>query len=332
MQALLPVAGVGTRLRPHTHTLPKALVPVAGKPILGHILDELIPLGIDEVVLVVGYLGDKIVQYVSSHYGLKVRFVEQQERLGLGHAVYLAQSALHLDEPVLIVLGDTIFRAKLAPVLAGKVSALGVRPVDDPTKFGIVELDEHHRIRRLVEKPAHPTSNLAIVGLYYVQHPDRLMAALDEVIRRDQRVKGEYQLTDGLQHMIEAGDEWDTFPVDEWYDCGNPQTLLTTNHVLLAENGHPYPPGKNIVIPPVSIAPSAQLENSVIGPYVSIGDDVIVRHSIVRESILNEGCRVENVVLSDSLVGEHAVVAGSFTSLNIGDSSEIRIGGFTQGE
>ncbi|HHV55938.1 MAG TPA: NTP transferase domain-containing protein [Firmicutes bacterium] len=328
MQAIVPVAGVGTRLRPHTHTVPKALVSVAGKPILGHILDQLLPLGITEVVLVVGYLGDKIVQYVSSHYDVHVRYVEQEERLGLGHAIYLTREAVRGDEPVLIVLGDTIFRADLRPVLAGTTNALGVKEVPNPQSFGVVELDPNrtNRVRRLVEKPANPPSNLAIVGLYYLQRPALLFEALAEVIRRDQRVKGEYQLTDGLQYMLEAGEEFSTFAVNDWFDCGNPKTLLETNHVLLSENGTPYSSPDSVVIPPVSIAPSARLHHAVVGPYVSVGEEAEIIHAVVKESIINEGARVANVVLSDSVVGEHAVVEGTFTSLNIGDSSEIHIG------
>ncbi|MBE3576396.1 MAG: NTP transferase domain-containing protein [Limnochordales bacterium] len=330
MQAIVPVAGIGTRLRPHTHTVPKALVSVAGKPILGHILDQLLPLGIDEVILVVGYLGDKIVNYVNTHYQVAVRFVEQEERLGLGHAIYLTREVVRPEEPVLIVLGDTIFRADLGPVLKGSTSALGVKAVDNPRNFGVVELDASNRIRRLVEKPSDPPSNLAIVGLYFIRNPRLLFQGLEEIIRRNQRVKGEFQLTDGLQYMLEAGEEFTTFFVNDWFDCGNPRTLLETNHVLLSENTVHYQPGEtvvdSIIIPPVSIAPTARVRQSVIGPYVSIGDDAEIVLSVVKESIINEGARVSNVVLSDSVVGERAVVEGTFTSLNIGDSSEIRIG------
>ena len=176
MKAILPVAGVGSRLRPHTHTVPKALVHVAGKPILGHILDSLRPAGIDEVVLVVGYLGEKVVDYVQGTYDLKVQVVEQEERLGLGHAIWLTKDCVKPGEPILIVLGDTIVEADLASVLQRGVTAIGVREVDNPSSFGVVEL-EGSRIVRLIEKPEDPPTNLAVVGVYYITNSALLTAA-----------------------------------------------------------------------------------------------------------------------------------------------------------
>ena len=330
MKAILPVAGMGPRLRPLTHTTPKALVHVAGKPILGHILDALIPLGIDEVVLIVGHLGEQIEQYVRSTYPVRVRCVEQPERLGLGHAVLLAQEAFGCeDEPVLIVLGDTIFSADLRSVLAAKGSAIGVHEVEDPTRFGVVEL-EGTRIRRLVEKPAEPPSNLAIVGVYYLASSRRLFAALQQIIERDIKLKGEYQLTDALQLLIEQGEEMTTFPVLDWLDCGNPETLLESNRLLLdKQKGNGQLPSAEdcIIIPPVSIAPSARIVQSIVGPYVSIAEGVEVRQCIIRNSIVNREAHVTNVLLSDSIIGERAAVGGTYAQVNVGDSSDIRVAG-----
>jgi glucose-1-phosphate thymidylyltransferase len=329
VKAILPVAGVGTRLRPLTHTTPKALVHVAGKPILGHILDALLPLGVDEVILVVGYLGDQIVDYVRSAYPVKVRFVEQPERRGLGHAVFLAREEVRDDEPVLIVLGDTIFSADLTGVLSAPRSAIGVHEVEDPTRFGVVELNGS-RIRRLVEKPSVPPSNLAIVGVYYLRSSRRLFASLKEIIDRDIRVKGEYQLTDALQLMIEQGEDIGVFRVDDWLDCGSPETLLSTNRFMLERmNGNcvGVKVDSCILIPPVSISPSAQVTQSIVGPYVSIADGAIVNESIVRNSIVNRDSQVESVLLSDSIIGERAAVGGTYTRVNVGDSSDIRVAG-----
>ena len=181
MKAILPVAGIGSRLRPHTHTTPKALVHVAGKPILGHILDALVPVGVDEVVLVVGHLGSKIVEYVQEAYDFRVHVVEQNQPMGLGHAIYLAQAAVRQPEPLLIVLGDTVFQADLKGALAPGKSEIGVAEVSDPRSFGVVEL-EGGRIVRLVEKPQVPPSNLAIVGVYYLQDSSRLYQALEHVV------------------------------------------------------------------------------------------------------------------------------------------------------
>ncbi|BAS28893.1 sugar nucleotidyltransferase [Limnochorda pilosa] len=326
MKAIVPVAGVGTRLRPQTHTVPKVLVPVAGKPILAHILDRLQPLGVDQVVLVVGYLGEKVVDYVRGRYRMRVHVVEQQERKGLGHAIHLTQDAVEAEEPVLIVLGDTIVEADLEPVVRGSRSAIGVRRVEDPRRFGIVEM-EGDRVVRLVEKPDHPTSDLAVVGIYFLKNPGLLFRALDQVIREGRTVKGEFQLTDGLQLMVEAGEELTTFEVEAWHDCGSPDTLLETNRVLLEQS--PQPDGRfsgSIIRPPVAISPGAQVRASIIGPYVSISAGARIEHSLISDSIISEGAQVEGVLLQHSLVGEHATVRGSETRLNIGDHSEIEIG------
>ncbi|HHW09650.1 MAG TPA: NTP transferase domain-containing protein [Firmicutes bacterium] len=328
MRVILPVAGVGTRLRPLTHTVPKALVHVAGKPILGHIIDSLLPLGIEEVLLVVGYLGEQVVEYVRSTYDLPVRWVEQPERKGLGHAVYLAGELWpKADEPVLIVLGDTIFSADLDGILTGERSMIAVREVSEPSRFGIVELDGG-RIKRLVEKPSDPPSNLAIVGVYYLKSGRKLFAALEEIIRKDIKVKGEYQLTDALQLLIEQGEDIGVFKVDDWLDCGNPETLLLTNRILLSRrNGNSEPPRKPgcIIIPPVYIAPTAKVVHSIIGPYVSIADGAEVEQCILRNSIVNRHAKADNVLLADSIIGEHASVGGTYTKVNVGDSSDIRV-------
>ncbi|NMB46994.1 MAG: NTP transferase domain-containing protein, partial [Firmicutes bacterium] len=223
MKAILPVAGVGSRLRPQTHTVPKALVHVAGKPILGHILDSLQPTGIDEVVLVVGYLGEKIVDYVKSTYDLRVQVVEQEERLGLGHAIFLTRECIQADEPVLIVLGDTIVQADLRSVLQRRTTAIGVREVDHPSNFGVVQL-EGNRITKLIEKPKEPPTNLAVVGVYYIENSDLLFRSLAGIIEEDIRMGGEFQLTDGLQRMIDHGEPMEVFNVEDWLDCGNPET------------------------------------------------------------------------------------------------------------
>jgi len=328
VKVILPVAGIGSRLRPHTHTTPKALVHVAGKPILGHILDALIPVGIDEVVLVVGHLGSKIVSYVKEHYDVRVHVVEQKEPKGLGHAIYVAREAVKEPEPILIVLGDTIFQADLKSALGRGRSTLGVARVSDPRNFGVVEL-QGERIVRLVEKPQDPPSDLAIVGVYYLKDSSRLYQALEHVVKGGIRSRGEIQLTDALQVMVSQGEEMTTFPVDVWLDCGSPESLLETNRRLLEQRGTTsVEPGTGvIIIPPVYIAPSATVRHSIIGPHVSIADDAVVQRAVVRHSIINQGAHVEEILLSDSIIGERAVVGGKYTRLNVGDSSEMRVVG-----
>jgi glucose-1-phosphate thymidylyltransferase len=224
--AIIPVAGVGTRLRPHTHTLPKVLLPVAGKPILAHILDDLTRLGIRRAVLIVGYMGELVREYVATHHaGLQVSYVEQPERLGLGHAVSLAEPFTD-NGPLLIILGDTIFETDLAPVLAGTVDSIGVKAVPDPRRFGIVEVGPDGHVTRLVEKPEQPTSNLAITGIYYFAEGAPLFTALRDLQSEGVRTKGEFQLTDAMQRLVSQGRVLTTFPVDGWYDCGKTETLL----------------------------------------------------------------------------------------------------------
>ncbi|NLV90999.1 MAG: NTP transferase domain-containing protein [Firmicutes bacterium] len=323
MRAILPLAGIGSRLRPHTHTLPKSLVPVAGKPILGHILDRLIPVGVSEVVLIVGQMGDMIVDYVSENYNFVVRVVNQEERRGLGHAVYLSREHVDPAEPVLIVLGDTIVEADLAAVVRSPHSVLGVREVDNPQSFGVVSL-EGDRIADLVEKPANPPSNLAVVGVYYIKNTALLLNCLEYIIDQGITLKGEFQLTDALRRMIKLGEPMGVFPVESWFDCGNPESLLATNRYLLDRDGAVSAPLQNtVVIPPVHIARTARVANSVVGPYVSVADHAVVENCLIRDSILNEGAVVRDITLDGSLIGHNAVVTGRYTKLNIGDSSEI---------
>lgn len=321
MKAVIPVAGEGTRLRPHTHTVPKPLLKVAGKAILGHILDDVVHLGINEVVLIVGYRGTHIVDYVKANYDLNVSFVEQRERLGLGHAIYLTKDYVG-DEPVLVMLGDTIFKGDFARIVGSGANYLGVKEVPDPERFGVVEVDGG-RIVNLVEKPAEPQSNLAIVGIYCIHDGARLYDALGTIISEDLRTRGEYQLTDALNLMIRRGIELEAFEIEGWYDCGKPETLLETNRDLLEMAGSKISVPGSIIIDPVNIAGDVVIESSVIGPYVSISDKTVVKKSIIRNSILGSSALVEDALLESSLIGDNAVVRGLFKKLNVGDSSEI---------
>lgn len=324
MRAIIPVAGVGSRLRPHTYTLPKVLLNVAGKPILGHILDTIVEAGIDSATFIVGYMGDLVEEYVRENYDLDAEFVEQESREGLGHAIWLAGSALTV-EPVLIILGDTIFDVDLESVLRSEHSSLGVKIVDDPRRFGVVEM-KGGWVEKLVEKPDNPRTNLAIVGLYYIRRPDLLLSSLDELVSNDRRTRGEYQLTDALQMMIDAGERFTTFTVDGWYDCGKPETLLETNRHLLERRPQDRRISGVVVNPPVYIAQSATISNSIIGPYATIADGAVVTDSIITDSIIGEHAAVERAMLDQSIVGPDAKVRGEIRRVNIGASSELSIG------
>jgi glucose-1-phosphate thymidylyltransferase len=322
MRAIIPVAGVGSRLRPHTYSAPKVLLNVAGKPILGHILDKLVGEGITEASIVVGYMGEQIRQYVTEAYpGLKVDYVEQDEALGLGHAIYLSRWTVG-DDPLLIILGDTIFDVDLAPVLRGEYSSLGVKHVEDPRRFGVAQMKDGF-IERLVEKPETPVSNLAIVGLYFLRDPRLLVSSLNEIVEGNVRTRGEFQLTDALQRMIERGERMTTFPVEGWFDCGKPETLIATNRALLERHSTPRSIEGVVVNEPVFIAPTAVLENCVIGPNATIGEGATVSDAVVRNSIVGEDAQVRKVLLEDSIIGPGAAVRGSYHRVNVGDSSEI---------
>lgn len=322
MRAIIPVAGVGSRLRPHTFSVPKVLLNVAGKPILGHILEKLLGEGITEATIVVGYMGEQIREYVSTTFpSLKVDYIEQNEALGLGHAIYLARWTIG-TEPILIILGDTIFDVDLRPILQGEHSALGVKRVDDPRRFGVAQLKEGF-IEKLVEKPEVPVSNLAIVGLYFLRNPQLLVRCLNEIVEGNVRTKGEYQLTDALQRMIEQGDRMATFQVEGWYDCGKPETLIATNRALLEKRSTSRPIERVVIVEPVFIAPTASLENCVIGPNTTVGENAILRDAVVRNSIIGADAQVRAALLENSIVGPGAVVRGSYKRINVGDSSEI---------
>ena len=322
--AIIPVAGVGMRLRPHTHTQPKVLLHVAGKPILAHILDDLPGLGIRRAVLVVGYMGELVREYVDAHYAhLEVSYVEQPERLGLGHAVSLAEPHAG-GGPLLIILGDTIFEADLRPVLAGATDSIGVKEVEDPRRFGIVEVGADGRVTRLVEKPEQPTSNLAITGIYFFREGRPLFEALRELQHLGQRTKGEFQLTDAMQLLVERGQELRTFPVCGWYDCGKTETLLETNRILLEKQASAPMLDGSVVHAPVYVAEGATIENCILGPHVSVAAGAQLRNAVVRDCIINENATVEDIMLEGSVVGENAVVTGGFRRVNVGDSSEVR--------
>lgn len=323
MRAVIPAAGVGTRLRPHTYSLPKALLYVAGKPIISHILDEIARLDVSSVVLIVGYKGQLIEEYVKKEYpNLRVDFVYQNERMGIGHAVSLTRDVADKGEPLLVILGDTIIRTDLASIVKSTKNVLAVREVDDPRRFGVAEVKNGH-IVRLVEKPSRPASNLAIVGLYYLQDSKLIYEMLSEQISKNIRSHGEYQITDALQMMIDRGSEFVPFEIEEWFDCGKPEALLETNRRLLQDQKAVPSIEGSIVIGPVSIAPTAEVSSSVIGPFVSIAANSIVENSIIRDSVVDQGATVRDCLLEGSIIGSQAVVRGGFQSLNIGDSSEV---------
>jgi glucose-1-phosphate thymidylyltransferase len=330
MKAIIPVAGIGSRLRPHTHTQPKSLVPVAGNTILGHIIDRLKAAGLTEYVFIIGYLGEKIEQYVREHYPeLQSTFVVQSPREGLGHALYMARETFRHDtDGVLILLGDTIVDIDLPALLAQPGTILAVKEVKTPSLFGIVETDAEGRVNRVVEKPRIPKSNYALVGLYKIANAEKLAESLEWLINTDQRTHEEFQLTDALMHLIEEGEVMRPAAVDNWFDCGRKETLLEANARLLDQpefyQAIDYPDFTDtVVIPPVSIGAGCRITHSIIGPNVAIGEGTIIRSTIVSDSIIGSYSELSSAVMHDCIVGSDASFRGLNHSLNLGDNTEI---------
>lgn len=324
MKVIIPLAGLGKRLRPHTYITPKPLLSVAGKPILAHILDKLKG-AVKELVLVLDERGGEIRKYVQENYSFQLQFVTQRQREGLGHAIYLTREFIFPQEPILIILGDTIFEGEIMPILSKlSQSAIGVSETKEPKRFGIVAL-EGEKVKYLIEKPDNPPSNLALVGLYYITNPSLLFECLEEIIKRNIRSKGEYQLTDALQKMLERGEVITTFQISHWYDCGTVEALLEANQRLLEKL--PCSPKTNfestVLIPPVYIHPTACIYGSVIGPHVSIGKEAFLKDVRLRDTIVGEKVRIEGVILSHSLVPAQAHVKGKEISLNISELSTV---------
>jgi len=320
--AIVPVAGAGTRLRPHTHTYPKVLLTVGDKPILGHILDEITAAGIKKIYLVIGFMGEKIKTYVSEKYPrLDVTYITQEEPKGLGHAIWITRG--YVKGPALVMLGDTIISADLRKFMDGGSDAIAVRAVEDPRRFGVVE-EKKGRIINMVEKPKKPVSNLAIVGIYSFKNSGLLYAGLDRIVRSGQTTRGEIQLTDALALMLKNGHKFRSVAIDGWYDCGKPETLLETNRYILKKKKPAHRAPGCVVVEPVYISPRAKVSNSIIGPYASIGDGASVDYSVISDSIINENAVIMNMNLSKSLVGPGATIIGRREQINIGESSEIR--------
>ncbi|RAU84383.1 sugar nucleotidyltransferase [Pontibacter arcticus] len=332
MKAIIPVAGIGSRLRPHTYTQPKSLVPVADNTILGHIIEKLLAAGITDFVFIIGYLGEKIERYVRQQYPqITVKFVVQEPREGLGHALWVARHTYKDDESILIMLGDAIVDVDLQAILAASYSVLGVKKVAKPSMFGVTEVGSDEFIVKLVEKPKIPKSNFALVGLYKINNPKRLVESLEYLITEDIRTLNEYHLTDALMHMIKNGEKMVPWNVDHWFDCGRKETLLEANATLLnraklrnIDYSSQFP--GCIIIPPVSIGKDCAIYNSVIGPNISIGDNATIENSILRNSIIGSYSELRYAVMHDSIIGSDASFKGFSHSLNIGDSTEINFG------
>ncbi len=330
MKAIIPVAGAGTKLRPHSYTQPKALIPLAGKTVLSIIIDQMREAGITEFIFIVGYLGDKIRDYVKTKYPeLQAHYVQQIDRQGVGHAIQIARDVVNNDE-VMVILGDTICEFDVREIVDSDCSMLGVKKVDDPREFGVAEINDKGYIDHVVEKPQIPKSNMALVGIYKIKESSQLFQCLENNFLQGLRSHGEYSLTDALDCMLRMGIKFRPFKVESWFDCGRKETLLESNATLLkkfqrkAESEYDFE--NTVIIPPVSIGEGCDIRNCIIGPNVTIGESTKMNFSIVRNSIIGSYSNLFDIVLEGSIIGSDTGLRGETRTLNIGDNTNIDLG------
>jgi len=332
IKIVIPMAGLGTRLRPHTWSKPKQLISVAGKAVLDHVLDTFSTLpdaNNIELINIVGYLGDQIEAHIKqSHPHLKARYVLQEDPRGQSHAIYLARE--FLSGPMLMVFADTLIETNLSFLANEQADAVTwVKPVPDPRRFGVAVVDGDGCVTRLIEKPKEMDNNLVVVGFYYFKRAEDLLAAIEKQMELGLKLKGEYFLADAVNIMLERGLKMRAEKVDVWLDAGTSEALLDTNRYLL-DNGRSNTDQASkkesvVTIPPVFIHPTAEVVNSVIGPHVSIGARCKVESSILREAILEDDAQVTDVILERSLIGRHAQISRRAGVINAGDQTIVTL-------
>jgi len=328
VKVIIPLAGKGTRLRPHTWTTPKPLLHVGGRPVMSYILDDLRELGVNEGVFITGYLKETVEEYLRSEYpDFTTHFVEQPEQNGTAGAVQLAEP--FVDSDVLIIFVDTLFDADLSLVKRLPDEYAGViwaKEVEDYQRFGVIVTDADGNMKRIVEKPTDPISKLANIGLYYIRDWKLLYRGIRATMEGPPGKTGEYYLTDAFQFMVDHGAKIKVEQVQGWYDCGQNGTLLETNRHLLENAGRARRAdgGKNLrVVEPVRIEEGVTLEDCEIGPNVTLEAGTAVRRSKIRDSIIGRGATIEDASIHDSLIGERCVVRRANGSLSIAADSVV---------
>jgi glucose-1-phosphate thymidylyltransferase len=303
---------------------------MAGKTVLSIIVEQLKEAGIDEFVFIVGYLGEKIQDYVRSHFPtIKAHFVFQSDRQGSGHALKLTRNIVGGDE-IFVVLGDTITEYNVKQVMDSPTSMLGVKKVDDPREFGVAEMDSDGMVTHVVEKPQIPKSNMALVGIYKIRETEMVFDCLEINISQGLRTHGEYNITDAIDCMIKKGAQFKAFKVENWFDCGKKETLLESNATLLKKFGAQVQCQQKyentVLIQPVSIGENCDIKNSIIGPNVTVGENTTIEQSILKESIIGAYSNLFDIVLDYSIIGSDTSIRGETRSLNIGDNTNIDLG------
>jgi glucose-1-phosphate thymidylyltransferase len=324
VEVILPVAGLGTRLRPQTWSKPKPLVALAGKPMLGHVVDRLLPLDPSRLVFITGFLGDQIETWARETYDIPLAFVEQPQMLGQTDAIIRTRGIV--EGETLILFPDMIFEVDFSVLRTSAADVVTfTKEVDDPSVYGIA-VEEGDRVVRLVEKPKEPISRKAMIGMYWFRDIAGLYTAIDEQMARGIKLKNEYFLADAVQLMIDAGMRVETAPVEVWEDCGNIDALLATNRYLLDRHGSTEGVKNDaVIVQPSVVDATATVERAVIGPHASIGPGATVRDAVVRDAIVEEGATVEFAVVEHSIVGRKAEVRGRPSRLNVGDTSVVEL-------
>ena len=327
MKVIIPLAGKGTRLRPHTHITPKPMLKIAGKPVIDYVMEDLQRLGnVEQVIYITGHLKEKVEEYARTKYPFDAVFIEQKVQDGTAGAVALARE--YVDQPVFIIFVDTIFDADLSVV--NRTDADGiiwVKTVEDYQRFGVVVTDEDGNMTKIVEKPTTPISKRANIGLYYIRNWKLLYEGIDWTLRQPKN-KGEYYLTDAYQYMIDHGAKIKVIDVEGWYDAGEQGTLLETNRIMLAKGRARRPsslPPDVRVIDPVYIEDDVVLSHATIGPNVAIGAGSRLDGSELRDTIIGSGSTVTNSSLTDSIIGDAAIVEGVRGQINVSDHSVVRV-------
>jgi len=328
MKVIMPVAGKGTRLRPHTHLVPKPMLRIAGRPVIDYVMEDLQTLGnVEQIIYVTGHLKEKVEQFAREQTPFPSVFVEQKEQRGTADAVALAKP--YVDQPVMIVFVDTIFDADFSVVKSSDADGIiWVKEVEDYQRFGVVVTDAAGNMTRIVEKPSEPISKRANIGLYYIRNWKLLYEGIDWVLTQPPN-KGEYYLTDAFQYMIDKGAKIRVEDVEGWYDAGKIDTLLETNQTILEKRKAARKPAgldrSAKIVEPVYIEDGATVKDSTVGPNVSIGAGTVVEGSTLTHTIVGAKSTIRGATLTNSLVGDEVVLVGVKGEVTVGDHSEIRV-------
>lgn len=326
MDIILPVAGFGSRLRPHTWSKPKPLVTVAGKAMLAHVLDRVMSLQPGKIVFITGYLGDQLETWAKANYpDTELVFVEQPEMLGQSDALYRTRDFVSGD--ALMIFPDALFEADFSQLESLDLDGVAYTYyVEDPSAYGVALLNDDGHVSKIVEKPDQPISHEAVIGIYYFREWQALMRAIEEQFEKKIMLKGEYFIADAINLMLASGARFTIDQISVWEDCGNVEALLDTNRYLLgAEPPSPAQRPGSLIVPPSFVHRDAVLEDAVIGPYASIGAGTVVRNSVIRDSIVEENSEVVDAILQRSMVGSKVVIQGSARSISVGDNGKVAL-------